>query len=1207
MSAPLNYHFSANSLKDEVEQLDSIAQSIEQQDRTASSQGRSYTFIGSQFNEEEDKGVLNFRPIQSNRPIQHIKDLANFYSEAVQFILDKLPTAEKSEKDLLMEELTKLNRAFKIISKHQFQHKKISGTFHRILDAIDVGEEAKIKKQISKIDLLQAMRLKEMAEQFVKANKQNFLKEDFDFSSMMQLCNQAADRLAAIGKQQEAFAIQALPIDTLTTSIFDLIRENKEKMVMQGRIRNFEKIQKFLDLAVQASKSLPLSKIREEAEDALVVTAGFLGEVITDYMKKNRIDLQEDLTQASACLAACDRMAGTFKQLGKEKEASAFRALANEKMEDVKKIMHEMIEDHKGNILSSYMRSSLIKSCQKTVEELKRIGRKDEALEVQSLIVNNLKEIAQEIFQKKAQTDEIETYLLEDLFSFCDDLVKEFKASGLQDEECEAFYDSAVKTLVQLATAHLEKHQDEIAYKPQVNEGVFSFCDKVIEQLELRNRTGLDLQTVAAKMLRGATVAYLGGNRDQISQNLKINQHLLQLCDQVEGRMRSIGQTEELLKFQILISETLRDVAREFNEKNKSQFSQDIQASIRALQLCEQAAKRLSPLKEVNEMIALENERVEDIKGIITHFIQSNLQKIGHDPKVTWQAIELCKQTAHELEALDRKQDALFIRSFLAHHLQKATDEFMALHRYELGKEHDITIRAHKLCKQTADALLAAGRHEEAFALLSSAARSIPIYKADAHPLFDLKSVFENLQKGPLDPQIGAHFSGLDTGTLKSGSFAVRERQINGKNIARFDFSINLLEREQFGKQLENILSNFDAFYASLPPGLCTGVKIREEDYVYYQVKNNIVNLNESRKIATNGAIKIEFEGLGTITIGKDPDCLTLYNAVTVELDQYQEPGIALEKLNQALTVLGLGPILQPQRQEDDERMKIGQLFKAYYPAKAYQLERTSAFYELPLDDLKAKMIQEEPEMEAIFRKYLVEHPELMKKEEIYPGEEIWTVGDLGDQLRALGALGFITQLGLGGTLEPESLALIIQNGLLSSKERFQAGFLVEGASSLADIFKGAGDQCFSRLFMPMMRLPEGGAAVMALYDLELANRVGYGYNQDAYGSKKDNLYAKRPPIFELTKGTDLDNEYMSKKTNQPKRLQGLVFSDKNFRDYYIKRLIRSGAIQTIQGTQAIKVANQWIPVDEFFITAEDFNANNARYFRRKHGIPAQF
>src|SRR5262249_47216185 len=118
-----------------------------------------------------------------------------------------------------------------------------------------------------------------------------------------------------------------------------------------------------------------------------------------------------------------------------------------------------------------------------------------------------------------------------------------------------------------------------------------------------------------------------------------------------------------------------------------------------------------------------------------------------------------------------------------------------------------------------------------------------------------------------------------------------------------------------------------------------------------------------AKKKAT--ATEIVFEGVGKIIIGNTPEVGCMYNWIQVELHANQPPGEGVKKLQQILAVTGLGAVLGQQPIETDERMKIAQLYRAFYPAACTALDVEKDFFQIPLQELKDKIIAKEPGMRA--------------------------------------------------------------------------------------------------------------------------------------------------------------------------------------------------------------------------------------------------
>jgi hypothetical protein len=684
--------------------------------------------------------------------------------------------------------------------------------------------------------------------------------------------------------------------------------------------------------------------------------------------------------------------------------------------------------------------------------------------------------------------------------------------------------------------------------------------------------------------------------QQEIGQDSKAVTMIFKLCNEAIGRLQEINRNEEALQIRSTLNDTAKGMVEKLLLSRKEQMITDHAVALQTLEFCNLVVDELLQITALETAHLLQSLIASTMKEIAQMFISEKKEQIGQELKVTIRAHQLCMMAANMLMNAGLDQEALNFQDFakkISFKEQETVANFINDNLGKMAQDSAIAVKAHELCDKTAQYFIEMGLVDKALEILSLAARTIPIPNPQTHPLYDLTTVFQQLQNRKLNPELGARVGGLDTGILKGGTLSVKERNIDNKMTTCLDFTVNPVRRGIMTDCIKGIQANPKRFNSSLPPGLCKGVIIHEKKEFVFKLAGDDKVFSEQPGLSLDTpAIEIEFEGLGKVVVGKDPNCLGLYNAISIEIEQNLNPGETVAKLNQIAALLGLGPIFQLQSEEDDMRMKIGQLFKAYYPAKSYALERTAAFYELPLDQLKAKMISEESGMKQIFKKYLEDSPELMVKEEIYPGEAIWTVADLKDQLREKGALGFIASL--GGNYEGEEgikhLKSIIINGMLSTLERFKANMAVEGWNSIRDVSWGSGGEVFSRMLTKENKdgfvMPEAKASCFVLLDLDIVNRVSYMSPKDICGSKKDEYYRGRENLMDLLDHNPdlhaMNNEHMSKKRVQPEKLRLLL--DKSLKELLVEDLAKDGLIEEVDGTKYIKLENGSVPVDEMLL-----------------------
>lgn len=498
----------------------------------------------------------------------------------------------------------------------------------------------------------------------------------------------------------------------------------------------------------------------------------------------------------------------------------------------------------------------------------------------------------------------------------------------------------------------------------------------------------------------------------------------------------------------------------------------------------------------------------------------------------------------------------------------------------------ETTTTIHVLLEKSAEKLTEEGNLEKAFQARSFAGE---IQLPPTHPLAGnmTEKVSAERDKQPHE-DFSARLSQLDTGVVKGGTLAVSNRSIpkdptnlsNTESVVTqlFDFKISLPSRVKLETTLEHIKGNETLFKDSLPTALKgKEFSIREEDYTYkgkdehgrFTAEKGYVPtyVDENQNFHEARAYVMTFEGVGSVTVGKDSDWGCLYNNISVELDPRLGEEDKLAATHQMLSVLGLGPVLGQQRPEDNERIKVAQLFRAFYPKQAHSIERSPDFYEMPLEELKSKMSALVPpgtSVKAMFKKYLEEQPELMKEEEIYPGKKVWSVMDLASQMKANGAIGLMSGVGDSGwgsyksdEESAESIALMFTNGALAGEERLKNGLFQEGISMDKDLRLGGSGEVFSRCVTkegsPQITEYTFSGNMQVLYDLEVVNRGSYGYQDDNYGVKNQNYkendgiteeYGQRSNLPEFAgqlNENSTRNEVMVKNRISPQYVRGVV------------------------------------------------------------------
>ncbi len=539
--------------------------------------------------------------------------------------------------------------------------------------------------------------------------------------------------------------------------------------------------------------------------------------------------------------------------------------------------------------------------------------------------------------------------------------------------------------------------------------------------------------------------------------------------------------------------------------------------------------------------------------------------------------------------------------------LADAVFAYVKSHQNDIQKNPEIATRAHQILHNLAQVEIVRGNFKIGFNVEGKAAEAIPL--SATNPLHEMdKAILDGTAK-QLNPLSGAHFSSLDTSILKGGNLHASQRTIDGIKLNCFDFKISHYARDELRNYIYALTTHLKDFKASLPKDFCTDVKLREvpQEYFRFDELKGEYTRSGGYSPGFSQATEIVFEGAGKIVIGNDENNGCMYNWIQIEMDADLPAGEGVKKLHQMLAVIGLGPVLGKQPPEADERLKIAQLFRAFYPSKATRMDTTAEFYQLSIDDLKKTIIAREPGMSDIFKKYLETSPDLMVRVEIIPGKEIWGIKDLGEQMKANGAIGLMTGIGNSGGWDSAKFAIerVLTLGAMSSEDRFKSGVFKRGSSSEEDLVSGGGDQVFTRMINHLVlnhnigSFPFHGRAQI-LWDLDkVVQRVPYGYEEDKFGVKNrfmtigiDKSYADyefRDSLIKLAGGiVRAENEIMVKNFIDPSHIVGVVVESQTFKDDLIQHLISKGiAEKDAKGDILVKFSGKKIKANDFFHVAD--------------------
>lgn len=412
----------------------------------------------------------------------------------------------------------------------------------------------------------------------------------------------------------------------------------------------------------------------------------------------------------------------------------------------------------------------------------------------------------------------------------------------------------------------------------------------------------------------------------------------------------------------------------------------------------------------------------------------------------------------------------------------------------------------------------------------------------------------------------GQFLSNYGKGLVKGMNLQFRTALVDGKNVHELDFKVNHVFRAKMQTLVEG-LNTFDqeelSEFLRLTQSHAKGIKIEKVDFTIS---------SETHK-SVGQAYKVSLVGLGHILVGADTDVTTMYNKVRVVIEEDK----SLYELHEMLSFLNLDEALHQSNSQEIERLKIGQLYRLFFPGDATLFERTDDFFTLSLQELKDVMILKNPAMQNILEQLLP----TMQTEEILPGRLRYTLPALANRARELGARSLISTITGGWGSAKDSinrLVSMMKMGMLSSEMRYRNGINAGGLSPIADFSTGGADSVFTQLLtqdnfdkkMGVDRLGYFGS-IRILISLDALNQGTYQYHSDSFGDRTLNEnsyysnYLKRPNLFDFVSGEQRQwhsgNEVMIKDRLDPKYITGVVVASDSMRTQLIDAFRKSGMV----------------------------------------------
>ena len=410
----------------------------------------------------------------------------------------------------------------------------------------------------------------------------------------------------------------------------------------------------------------------------------------------------------------------------------------------------------------------------------------------------------------------------------------------------------------------------------------------------------------------------------------------------------------------------------------------------------------------------------------------------------------------------------------------------------------------------------------------------------------------------------GAHFFGYGKGLVKGMNIKAMKKQ----GCVEIEFKLNHVHRDALNKTITklNDLPKEEVNDAlKLFSSRAKGLEIRS--FKLIQDKKNFIE----------SIYEIKAEGIGSVLIGNSKELPTLYDKVRIRLNQNS----TLYDFHEILSFLHLENALKASAKEDIERLKIGHLYRVFFPKSATYLERSDFNFSSSLEDYKVEIIKRTPQMKKTMSSYL----DKMQLEEILPGKMRFHVKGLAEELQKMGVKGLTSSItGIWYSLDQnkniaDRLVSIMKLGMISNETRLTANLGKDGLSSTGDFYQGSSDSVFTQIVTDNTENANdfgywGNARL--LFSPKIFESGTYQYHICGSGSRildsnKTSYYSygsydKRPGILQFAKGelrrSHVGNEVMIKERIDPKYISAVYLDNASLKSDVLDGFKKAGLVQ---------------------------------------------
>lgn len=440
------------------------------------------------------------------------------------------------------------------------------------------------------------------------------------------------------------------------------------------------------------------------------------------------------------------------------------------------------------------------------------------------------------------------------------------------------------------------------------------------------------------------------------------------------------------------------------------------------------------------------------------------------------------------------------------------------------------------------------------------------------HPLTSLESKIENGKVIFYDDEgnsydFGSHFQSLGGGLVKGMNITFRTVD----DYTEIEFKINHVFRDKIQESIQYLKK-----LQRNPKELKEVLDLNKAKIEHLKITT------EDGEMAGNWWVgfhpktihKIDVGGKAMIEIGADPRFINSYDKVKITLGK----GQSVYDLHQTLSFLGLEDALKQSSSEDLQRMKLGHLFHTLSPEEAYKLERSEDFFELTIEELKARIIETDPTMKEKIDLYL----DKMQLKDILPGRGRMHIEGLTDELKKQFSNFHLTTMLMGADTKEESfsrLSSIMQMGLFSKEMKDSSGMTKKGLINDHDHF-GANDSTFVQMVTSQKSYDEfmyswwaNSNSIRLIIDPKILESGTYQYHTDICGHRLPNesidwfdksaAYPTRDGIEEFTRrefeSPAFDNEVMIKDRISPEYIKGIVVDNEEMKQSLLDYMTKFG------------------------------------------------